>query len=110
MRLQIGYDQESPWHSLSLWEHSVKTVQLAPNSPEIRWAALLHDIGKPFVRLNRTGHKIYPEHDLVGAELVDGIARRLKWSNERLHTVKDLVRTHLEDDDNPVSDADSASR
>lgn len=109
MRLQVGYDQHTPWHTHSLWEHSVSTVKLSPNTPEVRWAALLHDIGKPFTRLEREGRNIYAEHDIVGAELVDGIARRLKWSNERLHTVKELVRTHLEDD-NPVGDADSASR
>lgn len=110
MRLQVGYDQHTPWHTHSLWEHSVSTVKLSPNTPEVRWAALLHDIGKPFTRLERTGRNIYAEHDIVGAELVDGIGRRLKWSNDRLHTVKELVRTQLEDDDNPVGDADSASR
>jgi len=110
MRLQIGYDQHSPHHELRLWEHSVSTVKLSPNEVNTRWAALLHDVGKPFARQERPGRSIYPDHAIIGAELVDSIGRRLRWSNQRLHEVTELVRTHLDDDDNPVADADSAAR
>lgn len=110
MRLQVGYDQHSPHHELSLWDHSVSTVKLSPNNVEARWAALLHDVGKPFVRQERPDRSIYPAHDIVGAEIVKGIAKRMNWSNHRQHEVAELVRTHLEDDENPVADADSLSR
>lgn len=110
MRLQVGYDQHSPWHELTLWEHSVSTCRLAPNDEETRWAALLHDIGKPFARMEKPDRSIYAGHDVIGAELVNGIGRRLKWSNQRLHNVTELVRTHMKDDDNPVADADNASK
>lgn len=110
LRLQVGYDQHSPHHELTLWEHSVQTTRLSPNEVTTRWAALLHDVGKPFARLERPGRSIYADHDLIGAEIVQGIGLRMKWSTQRLHEVTGLVATHLHDDDNPVADADSISR
>lgn len=111
LAMQIDYDQDSPYHELSLWEHTMKTVELSPNDLEIRWAALFHDIGKPFVRIhNKRGYSNYPYHDLVGSELVWKIGKYLRWGNERLTHVEQLVRDHLTDDDSPIGRADSESR
>lgn len=109
LAIQVGWDQDSPYHELSLWDHTVKTVCLAPNDVEIRWAALLHDIGKPYVRTkNRRGYSNYVDHELVGAELVEKIGRYLRWSNHRTQTVHDLVRYHLQPD-SPLLAADGAA-
>lgn len=110
LRLQVGYDQRSPYHELNLWDHSVTTLRLAPNHVNIRWAALLHDVGKPFVRTDKPDRSNYADHELVGAQLVYGIGKRLRWSNERIETVASLVRDHLDDDDSPIACADSESR
>ena len=81
---QVGYDQDSPYHELTLWEHTLSTVDQAPNDMTLRWAALLHDIGKPAARTaNKNGYSNYIKHDMIGAELAAGIAQRLKFSNER---------------------------
>lgn len=108
--LQVGYDQDSPYHALTLWEHTTSTVDKSPNDVDMRWAALLHDIGKPFVRTkNNKGYSNYLMHDLVGAELVEGIALRLKWSNNRREVVRDTVLNHMKDN-SPIRDADNASK
>lgn len=111
LAIQIDYDQDSPYHELDLWDHSVKTTELAPNHLEARWAALLHDIGKPFVRtVNKRGYSNYIDHAPVGAEIVWKIGKHLRWGNKRLDHVVALVRDHLQDDDSPIAGADSASR
>lgn len=111
LAIQIDYDQDSPYHELDLWDHSVKTTELAPNNLEARWAALLHDIGKPFVRtVNKRGYSNYIDHAPVGAEIVWKIGKHLRWGNKRLDLVVNLVRNHLQDDDSPIAEADSASR
>jgi poly(A) polymerase len=109
LALQVGWDQDSPYHQLPLWEHSLKTVQLVPNDIILRWAALLHDVGKPFTRThNRRGYSNYVHHELVGAELADLIGLRLRWSNERRKHVSQLVREHLQAG-SPIMAADGAA-
>lgn len=110
LAVQVGYDQDSPYHELDLYEHTIKTVMLSPADTEVRWAALLHDVGKPFVRTrNRNGYSNYPDHAVVGAELVKKIGPYLKWSNARTANISDLVLTHL-DDGSPIGEADGDAR
>lgn len=110
LAIQIGYDQDSPYHELTLWEHTLSTVDKAPLDVDLRWAALLHDVGKPYVRTqNNKGYSNYIHHDLVGAELATAIGRRLKWSNDRLGRVSETVRYHLQDA-SPIRAADNASK
>lgn len=110
LSIQVGYDQDSPYHELDLWHHSVKTVELTPRHVVQRWGALLHDIGKPYVRVkNRRGYSNYMLHEVVGAELVKKIGRYLGWSNERTHDVTEIVREHLHNH-SPIGIADDAAR
>ena len=110
LAVQIGYDQRSPYHELDLWQHTLKTVCLSPNDLYVRWAALLHDIGKPYVQVvNHHGYSNYAHHDVVGAEMVDKIAHHLRWSKERSATIRTLVRNHL-NDDSPIGQADATAR
>lgn len=110
LRIQADYDQNSDWHEYSLMEHTVKTVVASPNDITLRWAALLHDVAKPFVRTeNKRGTSNYVFHDLVGAEIVYGIGKRLKWSNERIAAVTDIIRHHLSDN-SPIRPADNSSK
>jgi putative nucleotidyltransferase with HDIG domain len=95
LSLQVDYDQNSPFHSLDLWEHTKHVVLYSQQDINIRWAALLHDVGKPFVRGEKPDRSNYIKHDLLGAEIVDKYASYLKWSNERREKVKDLVLNHL---------------
>ena len=51
--MQKGYNQNSKYHDYTLLEHTmcvVKAVNEANESIEMLWAALLHDVAKPFVR------------------------------------------------------------
>lgn len=110
LAIQVGYDQDSPYHELDLWEHTLKTVHLTDNTIPLRWAALLHDVGKPYVRKkNNRGYSNYTHHDQVGGELATKIAYYLRWSNERTYVVRDLITQHLEPD-SPLRGADSAAR
>lgn len=108
--IQVGYDQDSPYHELTLWEHTKSTVDLSPNDVNMRWAALLHDVGKPYVRVvNKKGYSNYVNHDIVGAELALQIGKYLKWSNDRLNIVTETIRHHLKDE-SPIRSADNGSK
>jgi poly(A) polymerase len=111
LALQVGYDQDSPYHELDLWEHTLRTVRACEPDVDLRWAALLHDVGKPFVRRRRPAaqHSSYLAHELVGAELVIKIGAYLRWSGERTRYVASIVSRHM-DDDSALRAADESAK
>ncbi len=53
-----------------LWDHTVRVVRQTPPRPAVRWAALLHDAGKPLTRsVGLDGEVHFFGHERVGAEL-----------------------------------------
>ncbi|WP_413232820.1 CCA tRNA nucleotidyltransferase [Mycolicibacterium sp. 050158] len=62
----------------------------------LRWAALLHDIGKPATRrLESDGGVSFHHHEVVGAKMTRKRLRALKYSNQMVDDVSQLVYLHL---------------
>jgi poly(A) polymerase/tRNA nucleotidyltransferase (CCA-adding enzyme) len=60
------------------------------------WAALLHDVGKPATATpDPQGWFRFPGHDVVGAEMVAGIAARLGWPKAWREAIETVVRLHM---------------
>ena len=99
LSLQVGFDQKSEYHDFTLWEHTIEVVCATPPELNMRWAALLHDIAKPFVMTpNKKGYNNYIHHEELGAEIVKKMARYLNWDNDKKDAVYNLVKDHLKDD------------
>jgi len=109
--LQYDFEQDNPHHSLPLHEHTIRVIENTIQDPYMRWAALLHDVGKPFVKQKKDNpdRSVYYKHELLGAEFVEKIGKHLKWSNDRLNLVSDMVLNHMKED-SPLYDADTKAK
>ena len=64
----------------------------------LKWAALLHDIGKPGTRqiqADKEGRVTFYGHDEIGEKLFQGFAERLKWSNDDRQRTGGLIAMHM---------------
>lgn len=62
----------------------------------LRWAALLHDIGKPATRRHEPdGGVSFHHHEVVGAKMARKRMRALKYSKQMIDDVSQLVYLHL---------------
>ena len=92
----LGYDQKNRHHIHDLYTHTALVVHHCPNDLVLRWAALLHDIGKPEVRtMGEDGQAHYHGHAAVSAELADGVLRRLKAPTALREQVVTLIAKHM---------------
>ncbi|APA78367.1 CCA tRNA nucleotidyltransferase [Mycobacterium avium subsp. hominissuis] len=85
-----------------VYQHSLtvlrQAIALEDDGPDLvlRWAALLHDIGKPATRRHEpNGGVSFHHHEVVGAKMVRKRLRALKYSKQMVDDVSQLVYLHL---------------
>ena len=67
-----------------------------PADLTLRWAALLHDVGKvPCFTTDETGRGHFYGHAQVGRDMAEEILRRLKAPNALRETAVNLIRCHM---------------
>ena len=92
----IGFDQHSPHHAYDVFTHTAHVVAGVPEDLPLRWAALLHDVGKvPTFTRDSTGRGHFYGHAGVGAEMADTILRRLKAPTDLRERVVFLIEKHM---------------
>lgn len=93
----IGCTQNR-YHAFDVWGHTMRVLDATPRDDiSLRFAGLFHDIAKPQTKGTHpeTGDSTFYNHEEVGAEVTDGILRRLKFSNEERERIVHHVRWHL---------------
>jgi tRNA nucleotidyltransferase (CCA-adding enzyme) len=92
----IGFDQHNPHHIYDVYTHTAHVVAAVPASLPLRWAALLHDIGKTETfTVDEAGCGHFYGHAPVSAQMADTVLRRLKAPNELREQVVQLVQLHM---------------
>jgi len=75
--------------------HTIAVVANASPDRLVRLAALFHDVGKPKTRSFGANGVMFHHHEVVGARMTRDRMTALRYSNEDIEIVTQLVRLHL---------------
>ena len=101
-KLKLEIDEHH--HHKDVYEHTLKVLEQAISLEDrlggpnlvIRLAALLHDIGKPKTReLIPGGGVSFHHHEVVGSRMAKERLKALRFSNDEISDVSQLVFLHL---------------
>lgn len=103
----FGFDQLNPHHNYDLGTHLLNVldgVSKQSSDPDLRLAALMHDIGKPhsqWVDENGIGHYYRndlgqgADHEDVGADMARARMQSLRYPNDRINRVHGIISGHM---------------
>ncbi len=113
VKAMVGFG-DGEWRHKDVWKHTKQVVTQAVPRTEVRWAALLHDIGKVKTRrIEANGEVHFFGHAEVGASMFDRMQRRIPLftGEEALsRTVRFLILHHLRASAYDATWTDSAVR
>lgn len=90
-------EQNTKWHLYDVYTHCVKSVGVSPKIDYIRFAMLMHDIGKPGAKItddNGTDH--FYGHAKISKNISQEILKRLKVSTDFFNKTITLIDIHDE--------------
>ena len=93
----VNFNQHSPHHAYDVYTHICHVTAAVPREATLRWAALLHDVGKPacFAQ-DETGRGHFKGHAQVGAAMAAEILRKLDAPKPLAAEVVWLIGHHME--------------
>lgn len=87
--------QNNPHHAYTTGEHTLIALQNIPADKVLRLTMLFHDMGKPEVFVtDENGRDHFKGHAACSERIAARIMKNLKFDNETMRTVCNLVRNH----------------
>lgn len=91
----MGFLQRNPFHNRDVWQHTLEALGKSGPDPIVRWALLLHDLGKPdCFTLDDRGIGHFYGHPQRSMELAEQILDRFHGDKKTRDTICLLVRDH----------------
>ena len=92
----VSFEQRTPYHRYDVFTHTAHVVEATPPVLALRWAALLHDCGKPAsFQPDENGRAHFPSHANISGEMADAALLRLKAPTALREQVVFLVAHHM---------------
>ena len=92
----FDFQQHSPHHIYDVFTHTAHVVEAAPADLVLRWAALLHDTGKPQAfHQDEDGRGHFPSHAKYSAQIAEAVLTRLKAPTALRERVVLLIAQHM---------------
>ncbi len=87
---------QSKHHIYPVFKHLVLSLKNCPSKDwRVRFAALIHDIGKPRTLKIIKGETTFYNHEYAGAKMAYKIMKRMHFSNKDIEKVTNLVKNHM---------------
>lgn len=91
----VDFHKSCPVHHKDIWDHTLQVVEKCPFSLTVRWAALMHDVGKVWTRsVNKQGKVHFFRHEEMGASLMIGVAARFELEPALRDRVAYVIGNH----------------
>ena len=91
----VGFSQNNRHHIYTVYEHIARVVGKVSATPILRWAALLHDCGKPACRtVDDAGEFHFAGHPEESARRAETVLSRLRADNRTKEAVLELIELH----------------
>ncbi|PJC42517.1 MAG: hypothetical protein CO040_04165 [Candidatus Pacebacteria bacterium CG_4_9_14_0_2_um_filter_36_8] len=94
--LEMKNVEQSGHHTTDVWVHSLDALESCPSAdPLVRFATLIHDIGKPRTFAKTENGITFYNHEIIGSRMASKIAQRFKLSKKDSERFFILVRQHM---------------
>jgi poly(A) polymerase len=94
-----GLPYEDGFHHKDVYRHTLEVldgVAREGGSLDLKWAALLHDIGKPLTRKLSPGKGYtFYGHEVLGAQMGKRLLKRLRLSNRQIDRIINFIKHHM---------------
>ncbi len=95
LKKTIAFSQVNKHHCFDVYTHIVKSVSYVEADTVLRMTMLLHDIEKPScAKTDLDGTMHFKMHDALGTKTAEAILKRLRYSNDFIFKVTNLIRYH----------------
>lgn len=87
--------QNTRWHIYDVGMHTINVIKNSPKKLHLRYAALMHDWGKPHCHgINELGEDSFRNHAKVSYTLAESFLKKYKFSNSQKDKILRLVKFH----------------
>lgn len=89
-------EQNSKYHIYDVGNHTIKTLENSPKDLNIRVALLLHDVGKPVMKIvnEKTGQDQFLGHADASEIIASNILKKLKFTSNEVKDISNIVKYH----------------
>ncbi len=109
--LLFDFHRSAPAPHKDIWDHTLQVVDKCPPELVVRWAALMHDVGKVWTRsVGKRGKIQFLRHEELGASLMEGAAGRFHLDADLAHRVCYVIGNHARANVYATNWTDSAVR
>ncbi len=93
----VGFEQKNRFHLYDVFGHTLEALHTSSPDPIVRWAVLLHDLGKPASHTRDEDGDHFKGHAEIGVDLARRILTRLRADRETIRRVSFLIEQHDND-------------
>lgn len=87
--------QNNKYHIYNVGDHIISAVENTPNDLILRWAALLHDVGKPCsLSRDNAGINHFYGHHRESVRIANDVLHKLRMDNESISDILILIENH----------------